>query len=194
MKRPVAARARTYLRRPVVADAPEFVERVRASVHLEPWAYPPADVGAFRQWLTRGDRPENEQYLVCVRAGDAIAGFVNLNGIQRGAVQRASAGWAALAPHHGQGHLADGLAMALEVAFTQLRLHRVEADIQPGNGRSRSLARRAGLRLEGFSPRLVLIDGEWRDHERWAIDADTWRATTRPGSPGFGPAAAGRRG
>ncbi|HEX4902894.1 MAG TPA: hypothetical protein VFV42_08800, partial [Acidimicrobiales bacterium] len=92
MKRPVAARARSYLRKPVVADAPEFVERVRASDHLAPWAFPPADVGAFRQWLTRGERVENEQYLVCVRAGDAIAGFVNLNGIQRGAVQRASAG------------------------------------------------------------------------------------------------------
>ena len=141
MKRPVAARARTYLRRPVVADAPEFVERVRASDHLEPWAYPPADVGAFRQWLTRGDRPENEQYLVCVRAGDAIAGFVNLNGIQRGAVQRTTAGWAALAPYEGRGHLTDGVALAMEVAFTQLRLHRFEADIQPGNERSRMLAR-----------------------------------------------------
>lgn len=194
MRRPVAARPRTYLRKPVVADADEFVDRVRASEHLPPWAFPPVDVGGFRQWLMRGERAENEQYLVCVRASDAIAGFVNLNGIQRGAVQRASAGWAAFAPHAGQGHLADGLSMALEVAFTQLRLHRVEADIQPGNGRSRTVARRCGFRLEGFSPRLLLIDGDWRDHERWAIDAQTWRATTRAAAAGFGrDGARGRR-
>lgn len=171
----MAARPRTYLRKPVPADAEEFAAAVRASEHLAPWAFPPDDVRGFRQWLTRGDRPETEQFLVCVRADDAIAGFVNLNNIQRGSLQQGTAGWSALAPHHGRGHLAEGLSMVLEVAFTQLRLHRVEADIQPGNERSRTLARRAGLSLEGYSPRLVLIDGEWRDHERWAILADDWR-------------------
>lgn len=175
MKRPVATRPRSYLRKPVPGDAEEFVAAVAASDHLTPWAYPPAGVAEFRQWLTRGDRHENEQFLVCDRADDAIAGFVNLKGIQRGAIQRATAGWSSLAPRVGRGHLSDGLAMVLEVAFTQMRLHRVEADIQPGNERSRVLARRTGLRLEGYSPRLVLIDGEWRDHERWAIDADDWR-------------------
>jgi len=194
VKRPVAARPHTYLRKPVVTDAEEFVERVATSDHLAPWAFPPKDVGAFRQWLTRGERVENEQYLVCVRAGDAIAGFVNLNGIQRGAVQRASTGWAGFAPHVGHGHLAAGLSMVLEVAFTQLRLHRVEADIQPGNARSRALARRCGLRLEAFSPRLVLIDGDWRDHERWAIDVDTWRAAARAAAAGFGRDGRGGRG
>lgn len=179
MRRAVATRPRTYLRKPSPADAEEFVARVRVSDHLAPWAFPPDDVGAFRQWLTRGDRHEIEQYLVCDRADDSIAGFVNLNGIQRGAVQRATAGWAALAPYVGRGHLGDGVALVLEVAFTQLRLHRVEADIQPGNEASRTLARRSGMTLEGYSPRLVLVDGEWRDHERWAVDAETWRAARR---------------
>jgi len=176
VKRPVAARPRTYLRKPVPADAAEFCARVRESQHLAPWAFPPEDELSFRHWLERAAQHDNEQFLVCVRDDDAIAGFVNLNGVQRGAIQRATAGWSALGRHAGRGHLTDGLAMALEVAFTQLRLHRVEADIQPGNARSRALAKRCGLRLEGYSPRLVLIDGEWRDHERWAITAEDWRA------------------
>lgn len=179
MRRAVATMPRTYLRKPSVADAEEFVARVAESDHLAPWSFPPADVGQFRQWLTRGERPEIEQYLVCSRADDAIAGFMNLNGIQRGAVQRATAGWAALAPHAGRGHLTDALSLVLEIAFTQLRLHRVEADIQPANERSRALARRCALRLEGYSPRLVLVDGDWRDHERWAIDVEDWRARRR---------------
>ncbi|WP_432429972.1 GNAT family N-acetyltransferase [Salinilacustrithrix flava] len=175
----MATRPHTYLRKPSVADAEEFVARVAESEHLEPWAFPPADVGAFRQWLTRGERHEIEQFLVCSREDDGIAGFVNLNGIQRGAVQRATAGWAALSPYVGRGHLTDGVSMAIEVAFTQMRLHRFEADIQPGNERSRALARRCGLRLEGYSPRLVLVDGDWRDHERWAVNAEDWRAARR---------------
>lgn len=179
MRRAVATRPRTYLRRPSVSDAEEFVARVADSDHLAPWSFPPIDVGAFRQWLMRGERQEIEQYLVCCREDDAIAGFVSLNGIQRGALQRATAGWSALAPHVGQGHLTDGVSLLLEVAFTQLRLHRVEADIQPGNERSRALARRCGMRLEGYSPRLVLVDGDWRDHERWAVDVVDWRAARR---------------
>jgi ribosomal-protein-alanine N-acetyltransferase len=179
VRRPLATRPRTYLRKPVAGDAAEFAARVRSSDHLAPWAFPPEDEATFRQWVTRGDRQDNEQFLVCVRDDDAIAGFVNLNGIQRGAVQRATAGWSAIGPYAGRGHMTDGLSMVLELAFTQMRLHRVEADIQPGNSRSRALARRCGLALEGYSPRLVLIDGDWRDHERWAIHAERWRATRR---------------
>jgi ribosomal-protein-alanine N-acetyltransferase len=179
VRRAVAARPRTYLRKPSLVDADDFVARVAESDHLAPWVFPPTDVRAFRQWLTRGERQEVEQYLVCCRDDDGIAGFVNLNGIQRGAVQRTTAGWAAFAPYVGRGHLTDGIELALEVTFTQLRLHRFEADIQPGNERSRTLARRCGLRLEGYSPRLVLVDGQWRDHERWATDVEDWRARRR---------------
>lgn len=198
MRRPLATRPRTYLRKPVAGDAAEFAAQVRSSGHLAPWAFPPDDEATFRQWVTRGDRQDNEQFLVCVRADDAIAGFVNLNGIQRGAIQRATAGWSALGPYAGRGHMTDGLSMVLELAFTQMRLHRVEADIQPGNARSRALARRCGLRLEGYSPRLVLIDGDWRDHERWAIHAEEWRAARRQrtsgGPDGFGGPPHGGRG
>jgi ribosomal-protein-alanine N-acetyltransferase len=69
----------------------------------------------------------------------------------------------------------EGIQLVLRSAFLGLRLHRVEANIQPGNKPSVALARGAGFRREGFSPRYLKIGGRWRDHERWAILAEEWR-------------------
>jgi [ribosomal protein S5]-alanine N-acetyltransferase len=60
----------------------------------------------------------------------------------------------------------------LDDAFRRLRLHRLEANIQPGNAPSIRLVRRLGFRREGYSVRYLRIAGRWRDHERWAILSD----------------------
>ena len=57
-------------------------------------------------------------------------------------------------------------------AFGDLGLHRVEANIQPGNAASIALVKGAGFRLEGVSPRYLKIGGVWCDHERWAMTVE----------------------
>jgi ribosomal-protein-alanine N-acetyltransferase len=72
-----------------------------------------------------------------------------------------------------------GLRAVLNDAFRAQRLHRLEANIQPNNEASRRLVQRCGFRLEGFSPRYLKIAGRWRDHERWAITVEEWKAPVR---------------
>ncbi|WP_431903403.1 GNAT family N-acetyltransferase [Nonomuraea sp. bgisy101] len=158
--------------RPIaVHDQDEFLERVRDSVDLHhPWMSLPATPQEFKAYLERFDDPRSsEGLLVCVRETGAIAGMVNINSIIRGRLQGASLGYAAFAPTAGQGYMTEGLGLVLRHAFEELRLHRLEAQIQPGNDASLKLVRRLGFRYEGYSPGLLFIDGEWRDHERWAI-------------------------
>lgn len=125
----------------------------------------------LKAYLTRYQQLTEESRLICLRSTGAIAGLVNINSIIRGRFQNASMSYAAFAPTAGQGYLTEGVGLAIQYAFEQLRLHRLEANIQPGNQASIRLVQRLGFRREGYSPDMLFIDGAWRDHERWTITA-----------------------
>jgi ribosomal-protein-alanine N-acetyltransferase len=129
----------------------------------------PSTPEEFRAYLTRYQQPSEESLLVCLRGTGAIAGLVNINSIIRGRFQNGSISYAAFAPAAGRGYMTEGLGLVMRHAFEQLRLHRLEANIQPGNHASLRLVQRLGFRREGYTPDMLFIDGAWRDHERWAI-------------------------
>ncbi len=161
---------RVRLRELAEADEDEFLKMAQASAGLHhPWysaATTPEEFGAY---LTRLSRPGTEGRVVCVRDGGAMAGLVTLDTIVRGRFQSASISYGAFAPAAGRGFMAEGVRLTLWYAFQELRLHRVEASIQPGNQASLRLIQRLGFRQEGYSPDMLFIDGAWRDHVRWAI-------------------------
>ena len=155
-----------------LSDQDEFCTLAQASSELhQPWMQLPATAEEFQVWMRRFDDGANQGFLVRVRETGAAAGMVNINSIIRGRYQGASLGYAAFAPSAGHGYMTEGLAATLQYAFTDLRLHRLEANIQPANKASLALVQRLGFRYEGLSPAYLYIDGDWRDHERWAITA-----------------------
>ncbi|MBC6459929.1 GNAT family N-acetyltransferase [Actinomadura sp. HBU206391] len=157
--------------RPVAGgDQSEFLDLVARSTDLHrPWMSLPATPQAFQAHLARYGGPAEESLLICLRDTGAIAGLVNISSIIRGRFQNGSLAYAAFAPTAGQGYMSEGLGLIIHYAFERLRLHRLEAQIQPGNSASLKLVERLGFRQEGYSPDLLFIDGAWRDHERWAI-------------------------
>src|SRR5258705_368492 len=157
--------------RPVVRnDAHEFLALMQASrtVH-EPWIPPPLTKRAFDTYLTRTSQDDHEGLLICRPDSSGIVGVINLNNIVRGSFLSASLGYYVGRPYAGQGFMTEGLRAAVQYAFTNLGLHRLEANIQPNNAPSINLVKRCGFKNEGFSPQYLYIAGAWRDHERWAI-------------------------
>ncbi len=177
---------RVFLRTPLRSDRGEFLALMRSSRSLHrPWASAPIDDDRFDAYLVDAQRPDFEAMLLCRGDDGAIIGFFNLSTITRGLLQSAFLGYAVGAPFAGQGYMREGIALVVRHAFLALRLHRVEANIQPGNLASIALAQSAGFKREGFSPRYLKIGGRWRDHERWALLAEDWRP--RPATPGPTP-------
>ncbi|GAB3986103.1 GNAT family protein [Actinoallomurus acanthiterrae] len=163
--------ARRVTLRPLAgSDQSEFLDLVRVSGDLHrPWMSLPSTPDQFQAYVARYEQPGEESLLVCVRDTGAIAGMVNINSIIRGRLQSGALAYAAFAPAAGQGYMTEGVDLVVRYAFEQLRLHRLEAQIQPGNDASIRLVRRVGFRHEGRSPDFLFIDGAWRDHERFAI-------------------------
>lgn len=173
---PIDADTRVYLRPPQPSDEQEFVALMQASrAFHRPWASAPTNRQRFDAYLVDAARSDFEAMLVCRSDDDAILGFFNLSHITRGALQSAYLGYAVGKEYAHQGYMREGLELVLRRAFTGLGLHRIEANIQPGNRASIALAKGAGFRREGFSRRYLKIGGRWRDHERWAIIVDDWR-------------------
>jgi ribosomal-protein-alanine N-acetyltransferase len=139
------------------------------------WLPGMTNAATFDQMLARVGDHAFEPLLACRMEDGAIVGFFNIGQIVRGRLQSAYLGYGAVAEHAGNGYMTEAMRLVLRRAFTDLALHRLEANIQPGNARSIALVERSGFVKEGFSERYLKIAGRWRDHERWAIRVEQWR-------------------
>jgi [ribosomal protein S5]-alanine N-acetyltransferase len=168
---------------PAAADAAEFTDAVRASRSLHaPWIDPPDTADRFAAYLARATRQDQAAYLIRHAECGRLAGYVNISNIVRGALQSGYLGYAGFASHAGRGLMTEGLRAVISHAFGELGLHRLEANIQPGNAPSLAVVRKLGFRREGYSRDYLFIDGQWRDHERWALLAGNWPVTPAAGA------------
>lgn len=138
------------------------------SLH-HPWTSAPATTDRFHVYLERIEQPCNRGFLICQRGSDSIVGVININNIVLDSFRSGYLGYYVFKGFERQGLMREGLQAVVRHAFQSLKLHRLEANIQPGNTASIALVRSCGFQKEGYSPRYLKINGRWKDHERWAI-------------------------
>jgi len=119
-----------------------------------------------------------------VRVEGRFAGQVTIDNVVRGALRSGNLGYWMDRAVAGRGMGSLAVALVCDHAFGPARLHRLQADIRPENAPSRGLVRRLGFRHEGLLRRYLDIDGDWRDHDTFALLAedvpggvvDRWRS------------------
>jgi ribosomal-protein-alanine N-acetyltransferase len=163
-------RSRIRLLRLSPLDEDEFVAAARRSRALhQPWVAPASTPAKFQAYLARMSQPEQNAFTVRCRDTNALIGIFTISNVVMGPFRSAYTGYYAFVPHARRGYMYEGMQTIVRHAFRVMKLHRLEANIQPGNLASIALAKACGFRKEGFSPRYLKIGGRWRDHERWAI-------------------------
>ena len=93
--------------------------------------------------------------------------------------RRAEIGFALARSAWGQGLMPDALTTVIDHAFDDLKLHRIEADVDPRNEASLRLLERLGFRREGYLRERYLKDGEIQDTVFFGL----LRSDDRPGRP-----------
>jgi len=179
---PKKAQASVFIRAPARRDEAEFLALMRASDRLHRgFVTTPRQPKDFAKFLKRSNLKTSIWLFVCRTEDERIVGAFHLDQIIFGNFRSAYMGYYAGEPFAGRGYMSAGMRLVLRHAFERLKLHRVEANVQPNNAASLALVRRAGFQCEGFSQRYLKIGGRWRDHERWAILREDWKAKKKGG-------------
>jgi ribosomal-protein-alanine N-acetyltransferase len=169
-----------YLRYPKPDDYRELAALYRrSSSHFRGLVQPRYDRKAFDQLLAEEHNDETEFFLIIRKADDAIVGTIGLSQIFRRRFQNAYLGYLLGAGYTGNGYMTEAVRQILRFAFRDLKLHRVEANVQPDNLPSIAVLKRNGFKREGFSEKYLKIGGRWRDHERWALVRENWKPGKR---------------
>lgn len=172
--------SRVILRFPTIKDAEEFIASSKASKKFHRNLVNPAkDREKFKNYIKGNETKENKLFLICQNNGGTILGVTDLSQIFYGGFKNAYLGYYLFEKYVGRGYMTEAIRLTLKIAFQNLRLHRLEANIQPHNLASISVVKRCGFTNEGMSRKYLKIGGKWCDHERWAIIKEDWQLSKK---------------
>jgi [ribosomal protein S5]-alanine N-acetyltransferase len=166
-----------------LASYPLAVEQSRT--RLSQWN--PVDPDDLGRHLAAQSR-DHRTFVVHARVPEGahdLVGKVNVTNVTRGRSLSASMGYDAYDPYAGRGLFAEGLRLVVGLVLVPepggMGLHRLEANVQPGNTVSAGLLRSLGFQHQGSFPRMLWLPDasgreRWRDHDSYVMTAEDWPA------------------
>ena len=105
----------------------------------------------------------------------SLIGVCSIMDISRGLFQSAYLGYGISNRHWKKGYGKEAIIATFDIAFKDLKLHRIEAGIDPHNRRSILLARSLKMRHEGNKRQAIFLRGKWSDSLIYLIRCDELR-------------------
>lgn len=141
---------------------------------LEPWeATVPGgsrflDVKGMVRNLLRQQR-DGSAIAAIIEYRGKMVGQLNVANILYGSVSSGSIGYWVSEKCAGKGITPAAVALIVDYMFIRMGLHRAEIAIRPENKASLRIVEKLNFRHEGTKQRFIHIDGDWRDHEIFAL-------------------------
>jgi [ribosomal protein S5]-alanine N-acetyltransferase len=189
---------RVALRPLRLRDRPAWQEvRSRNAAWLRPWDATSPDpanepVPSFPTMVRHltGEARAGRVLPFVVTYEGKFVGQLTVGGIAWGSLRGAHIGYWVDRAYAGRGVIPSAVALACDHCWFGLGLHRIEVNIRPENVASRRVVEKLGFREEGLRPRYLHIDGDWRDHLVYVLNAEDvpgglhprW-AAIRPATP-----------
>ncbi|MDH6365987.1 MULTISPECIES: GNAT family protein [unclassified Breznakia] len=100
---------------------------------------------------------------------DELIGTFDVFQVERGAMQNAWIGYCIDQDYQHLGYATAAMKQIIQLAFSQLQLHRLEAWVMPSNEQSIHLLERCGFEKIGLAKRSIYVHGAWQDHLIYAL-------------------------
>jgi ribosomal-protein-alanine N-acetyltransferase len=153
--------------------------RARSDEWLRPWEATPPPAGpaggmSFRQMVRMhtAQARADEALPWAVTFEGRLAGQLSVSNIVWGSARMGTVGYWIDVELAGRGVMPTAVALAVDYCFFVAGLHRLEVNIRPENRASLRVVEKLGFREEGLRPRLLHIDGAWRDHRSFALTVE----------------------
>jgi ribosomal-protein-alanine N-acetyltransferase len=117
----------------------------------------------LKQQVIDRQRDHTYQLAVFLKSDGSLIGRVALMDVSRAIFQNAYLGYSIFNIYWNQGFGKEAVKAGIEIAFEDLKLHRVEAGIQPKNKASIALAQSLKMKNEGKSTKRLFVKDRWVD-------------------------------
>ena len=184
---PTLLTERLVLRWLTPADVPALHEVFSDAEVTRYWSSPPlADRAAADALLAEIHelfaRRALFQWGIARRSDDSVVGTCTLAGLTP-VHRRAELGFALGRRHWGNGYVAEALPALVEFGFETLRLHRLEADVDPRNHASIRALERLGFQREGYLRERYHVNDEVQDALVYGLLRRDWVDAQRTAAP-----------
>lgn len=117
-------------------------------------------------WKSKEDRNKetNLKYWLILKDSNQLVGFIAFNNIVRGPFQSCFLSYSMDHKMINQGLMTEAVGKGIQILFDDLKLHRIEANIMPGNTASLKVVSKFNFVNEGLSKKYLYINGKWEDH------------------------------